>query len=164
MARAALDHRNTVRLRQEPQHIGGLGAHILRARMAGEMQGDRPRERLQARRQPVLLGDVDENSVRSNVALARASTAGRGGIAFRHQQRPFELQHQRAARHQGDDVVALGDPGLHRRRNLARVGDDLADQPLLELRHAAAGGIDNFGLDAEFGQHCRASQPRSGSL
>ena len=55
-------------------------------------------------------------------------------------QRPFELQHEGAGRHQGDHVVALIHPGAAaRRRPASRRVRDLVDLTLLQLRHAAAG-------------------------
>src|SRR6185437_4499090 len=41
-------------------------------------------------------------------------------LVLRQDQRPFEFQHQRAGRHQRDDVVALLDVRRERRRHFAR--------------------------------------------
>ncbi len=59
MAGAALDHRD-IGLGEQAQHLRRLGAHVLRPGMAGEVEGDAAGERLQARRQAFLLGDVDD--------------------------------------------------------------------------------------------------------
>ena len=115
MARAALDHRD-IGLGQQPQHLGRLLAHVLRARVAGDVQRDAAVERLQARRQPFLAGDVDD--VFADVEGRLRQFRDRRIVG--HDQRPFELQHQRAGRHQRDDVVALVDPGAERGRDLAR--------------------------------------------
>ena len=44
----------------QAQHLRRLLAHVLRPRVAGEVQGDAALERLQAGRQALALGDVDD--------------------------------------------------------------------------------------------------------
>ena len=73
-------------------------------------------------------------------------------VVARYDQRPLELEHERAGRHECHDVVALFDPGLERDRGfLGRLGDG-GNVALLELRHAAAAWVDDFGLDAVLGE------------
>ena len=63
MAGAALNHRD-LRLGNQAQHLGRLGAHVLRARVAGEVERDAALDRLEARRQSVPLGDVAQKASR----------------------------------------------------------------------------------------------------
>ena len=97
-------------------------------------------------------------SLRAMSTMYSADVEGRLGQfldrrVVRHDQRPLELEHQRAGRHQRDDVVALVDTGTERRRDLVRRLGDLGEIAGLQLRHAAAAGIDDLGLDAVAGEH-----------
>ena len=119
MAAAPFNHRDP-RLGDEAQHLRALRAHVLRPRMAGEMQADTALDRGKALGQPVLPGDVDD--VLGEIE-GRPGKPLDGGIPGQDQ-RPFELQHQRAGRRQRHDVVALVDPRQQRVGNHAGRGGD----------------------------------------
>ncbi len=132
---AALDHPDR-RRRAEAQHFGRLLPHVLGAGVAGDVQRDAAVERLKARRQPLALRAMSTTySAASNIARLKRLDV----VIVRHEQRPLELQHQRAGRDQRDDVVALVDPRpqCRRRRVLAPLRDP-GEIAVLELRHAAA--------------------------
>ena len=59
VARASLDH-GDIGLRQQSQHLGRLLPHVLRPRVAGELNRDAAVERRQTRSKPLLAGDVDD--------------------------------------------------------------------------------------------------------
>ena len=148
MARAALDHRQ-IGAGDEAQHLGRLLAHVLGPGMAGDMQRHAAIDGLQPGCQALALGDVDD---------IFADVEGRLGelldlVIAGQDQRPFELQHQGAGGHQGHDVIALLDPGQQGLGYRARALRHLGEIALLELRHAAAAGIDHLGLDAVQRQH-----------
>ena len=115
----------------------------------GRWERDAAAERFQARRQPLVAGDGD--NVFADVAAVRREPLHRRIV--RQDQRPFELEHERAARDQGDDVVAPVDPFAERGRGVPRAVSDPLDIALLELRHAAAAGVDDGGLDTVSCQH-----------
>ena len=148
MAGAALDYVD-LRLGQQAQHLGRLLADILGPGMAGDVQCDAAAERPQPRRQPLLAGDIDD---------ILADVEGRprqllDGLVVGHDQRPLEFEHQRAGRHQRDDVVALVDPRAEHRRDMSRAGRHLGEIAGLELRHLAALRVDHLGRDAVAGEH-----------
>ena len=148
MAAAALDHRHA-RAGHQAQHLGRLRPHVLCPRMAGEMDTDAALERLQARRQPVLLGDVHDVFGEVERGVRQPFDGRIPGT----DQLPFELEHQRAGRRQRNDVVALVDPRQQGGRNFLRRGSDRRDVSEFQLRHAAAGRMHDLGFDAIPGQH-----------
>ena len=137
----------------QAQHFGRFLAHVLSARMAGDVQCNTAVERLQTGRQPLLAGDVDNVFGRVEGRLGQFPDRR----VVRHDQRPLELEHQRAGRHQRDDVIALVDIGFERCRDLVCRLGDLGEVAGLQLRHAAAAGIDDFGLDPVARQYPEAS-------
>ena len=148
MPGAALDE-GDVRIGDQLQELRRLGAHVLRPGMTGEVEGDAALERPQPLGQTLVAGDVDD--VFGDV---RGGPRQPGhGLVVGQDERPFELQHQRAGRHRRHDVVAAVDPGGQRRGRLARLGRHRIDVALLELRHAAAGGVGDLGLDPVAREH-----------
>lgn len=106
-------------------------------------------DRLQARCEALLLGDVDDVFV---------DVEGRVGeffhiLAVGQDERPFKFEHQPAGGGQRDDVVALVDPGAHVARNFLGLGGNFFDVALFEEGHAAAAGIGDGGFDAVMRQH-----------
>ena len=99
--------------------------------------------------EPLLAGDVDDIFRQIEGRFRETLDA----LVLRQDERPFEFQHQRAGGHRRDNVVALIDVRREGRRDLARGLGDFADQPLLQLRHAAAMRMHDFRLDAIFRQH-----------
>ncbi len=133
MARATFDDIH-FSVRNAAQHLRTFGAHVLRPGMTGEMQGDaagkRPHPIGQAfftRQFDDIFGDI--------IGLLCESLDRR--IVWRRE-RPFVFQHQGARRHEGDDVIALIEPGPKLGGHLLGVLDDLIDRALLPKRHAAA--------------------------
>ena len=119
------------------------------------MDGDRPVKRLQPRRQPLAPGDVHHIFAE----IEHRARQPRRVLIAGQQQRPFGLQQERAGGHQRHDVVAgvgerqqfrgdpPGPPGC--RLNIAQ----------LQLRHAAAAGMDDMRLDAVPRQHGAGGEP-----
>ncbi len=109
-------------------------------------------ERLQAGRQPVLLGDVDDvlADVERRLRQPLRRSCPRAAISGHSN---FSISAQDGV--ERDHVVALVDPRhAARRRHVLRAPSATSlDVALLELRHAAAGGMDDLGLDAVLGQH-----------
>ena len=113
------------------------------------MHGNPAFDRPQAVRQALSLGDVDD--VFAHV-VSRCGEQLHVLVAGQNQ-RPFELQHQRARGHQCHHVVALGDPRPELGGDGLGIRRHLVDGALLEERHAAAARIDDLGLDPVLGQH-----------
>ncbi len=150
MAAAALDHRHP-RLGNEPQHLGCLGPHVLGTRMTGEMEADAAIDRRQPVGQAMRLGDVDDVFGEIEGRLGQALD----GQILVQDQRPFELQHQRAGRRERHDVVSLVDPRQQRLGDVVGCLRNRLQVAQLELGHATAGRMDDFGLDAIFGQYSK---------
>ena len=85
MARAALDD-GDIRLRDQAQQLRALLAHVLRARMAGHVEGDAALDRRHAVGQPLLARDVDDIFARDRRSPRRGASRSRhsaGSAAIR---------------------------------------------------------------------------------
>ena len=142
MARATLDHLRPS-LGDQLQHLDCLRSHILRARMASEMNSDSRRHRLD-RHQAVALGKIDDIFRQVERRLRKPFDVR---IA-RQQQRPFELEHQRTARGQRHYVIALLDQRAEKCGHSLRTVRDGAEIAILELRHAATLRMFHPAIDA----------------
>jgi hypothetical protein len=91
MAVTALDDGDP-RLGHQAQHLGGFGAHVLGAGVAGKMQADAAVDRLEAGRQPLLLGDVDD--ILRDIKGGLRKTLDRRVLG--QDERPLECEHQGA--------------------------------------------------------------------
>ena len=91
MSGAALDHIE-FRVGNEAQHFHGLGAHVLRPRVAGHVDTDATLKRREAGRQTMALGGIDDIFVDVETCRGDAFDIFIAG----QDQRPFEFQHQPA--------------------------------------------------------------------
>src|SRR3546814_4152868 len=82
-------------------HLRCLGTDVLGPRMAGHVQGDAPLQAAEAVGEALLLGDVDH--VFGDVVGVLGQLLH--GLVGRQDERPLELQHERAGRRQRDDLV-----------------------------------------------------------
>ena len=123
MARAALDHvrhplQGSASASRPPSAQCSAPAH-------GRRHARRRRRRAASclRPAPLLRAMSTTYSREVECRLGQALDA----LVVRQDQRPFEFQHQRAGRHQRDNVVALVDPGRESRGDLARRLRDISD-------------------------------------
>ncbi len=113
------------------------------------MEGDAAVERRHAAGKSLLAGDVDDIFGKVEGRLGQPLDA----FVLGQDERPFEFQHQRAGRHRRYNVIALVDVRHETRGDLFRRLGHFIDHALFELRHAAAGGMHDFRLDAVPGEH-----------
>ena len=88
MAGTALDHRE-LGVGDQLEHIDRLGSHVLRPRMAREVDGDAARQGLQPFGQTLGVGDID--NILGDIRGVLGEAADRGIIG--DDQRPLELEH-----------------------------------------------------------------------
>ena len=149
MAGAAFDDIDRS-VRNQAQQLGGFGAHILRPGMAGHVDCNAFVHGFQTGRQAMPLRNVEHIFINVEHRFRQSFHIR----IVRHNQRPFEFQHQPAGGGERHDLEPRIDQAAQFARNLRRLVGDFLHLRLFEKRHAAASRIGGAGFDANVIEYC----------
>ena len=160
MAGAALDHRRSRSAGKRRSISAAFGPMFCARAWQARCTATPPSSGFRPGASPSFLAISTTYSLMSKVARASRFDV----LVAGQEQRPFELQHQRAGRHQRDDVVALVDQRHQSPGHALRIAGHAREVALLELRHAAAAGIDTSVSTPLSASTARKASPMRGLL